>query len=296
MSTSTLTIVTCSYGPDAARCARLCASIDRFVPGHIEHLLVVPRRDASQFQRLTSHRRKLIVTEDLVPGNFRQVPLLDRWWLDSKGWPVRGWIMQQVTKLSVDRAVDTDNILFADSDVQLIRSLGHAALLDNDKLRLHRVPGAANTGRHLAWHQRAARLLGLEPGYLGSDYIGQLITWKRGNLSSLHSAMEERHGRPWQELVARSTHFSEYILYGAYVEFVLGLENSGHFACADDVCHCCWFNDQADELDDSAATISDRAVAILLQSNLKLSHERENHLLNLANQHVNTRSIWGSTS
>lgn len=291
MNSPSLSIVTCSYGPDAARCIRLCESIDRYVPASIEHVLIVPRRDVDAFRSLASNRRRLLFTEDVVPGTYRQLPLFDRWWLDSRGWPVRGWIMQQVTKLSVDAAVASDNIMFADSDVQFIRPLDPKALMKDGKLRLHRIPGAANSGRHLSWHHRAAHLLGLETGYLGSDYIGQLITWRREHLVGLHEALQNQHGRAWHELVARSTHFSEYILYGAYVEFVVGLQSSNQFGCDEDICHCCWFSEQAEQITDSGFEISKNALAILLQSNLKLSNERENQLLRLAQQHVNTGAL-----
>ena len=139
MNNESLTIITCSYGPDAQRCRRLCRSIDRYVTDNIEHWLIVPRRDAALFRDLHGGRRRVCFTEDVVPGHFRQLPLTNKMWLSPKGWPVRGWIMQQVTKLSVNYAVDTELLLFCDSDLEFIRPLDLELLVQQERLRLHRL-------------------------------------------------------------------------------------------------------------------------------------------------------------
>jgi hypothetical protein len=103
-------------------------------------------------------------------------------------------------------------------------------------------------GEHLRWHHRAADLLGIERRYFGSDYIGQLISWRRSHLEGLQQHLEQTLQRPWHRGVARSLRVSEYILYGAYIDAVVGLADSGHYPVADDLCHCCWFRDEADAL------------------------------------------------
>ena len=60
---------------------------------------------------------------------------------------------------------------------------------------------------------------------------------------------------------------SEYILYGVYVEHILGDQICGHFYDADPLCHCCWFDRDADSL--SCRTgIAETAQAVLVQSNI----------------------------
>lgn len=76
VDTKDLALITCSYGPDLERCRRLCASVDKFVPIRIKHYLIVPRRDYPMFAELINSRRKLLCTEDVVPGGFVQVPFL----------------------------------------------------------------------------------------------------------------------------------------------------------------------------------------------------------------------------
>lgn len=282
MATEQLSIVTCSYGPDAQRCRRLCASIDRFVPSTIEHCIIVPRRDYPLFRDLHKGRRRVCITEEVVPGGFQQLPLTQKMWVGPQGWPVRGWIMQQLTKLSANFAVDTRFLLFADSDLELIRPLDQELIVRGDRLRLHRVANACSSAPHIHWHHRAAKLLGQEPRYFGSDYVGQLITWRRDNLQGLQNHIEAVHGQPWYRPIAQSMRFSEYTLYGAYVEHVLGPLDDGHFYCGDDICHCCWFAEDAQRLLDGSAVISNRAQAVLLQSNLGLKLGEEAAMLNAA--------------
>ena len=214
-----------------------------------------------------------------MPGFFRQAPLTQRWWLDERAWPVRGWIMQQITKLCANFVSRAEHLVFVDSDLQFIAPLSRDTVIRDGQLRLHRLPGAKNSGRHLAWHHRAADLLNVPRQYFGADYIGQLISWRRSHLEGLQAHLEHSHGRPWYRGIARALQFSEYILYGAYIESVVGLSASGHFACADDLCHCCWFMQEADALADGRTALRENAVAVLLQSNLGLSDDEERRIL-----------------
>ncbi|WOJ97792.1 DUF6492 family protein [Congregibacter brevis] len=270
-----LSMITCSYAPDFNRCERLCLSVDRWVSEEIIHWLVVPKRDIALFKALSNSRRNVVAVEDAVPGRFRQLPASNKWWLDNRGWPVRGWVMQQVTKLSANFVTDAELIIFADSDLQFVKPFSRDDVLNNGQLRLHRIAGAKDSGEHLQWHHKAAELIGEQKQYFGHDYIGQLITWRRSNLEGLQQHLEQQHGRPWYRGVARAFKVSEYILYGAYVDATVGIDNSGHFACDQDLVHCCWFREDADALADGTEALRDHAFAVLLQSNLGLSDQEE---------------------
>ena len=282
MNSEQLEIVTCSYGPDLERCGRLCQSVDRHVPWDIGHVLVVPRRDHRKFAALHNARRRILAAEDVLPRGFFQLPFSDRLWVDSRGWPVRGWILQQLIKLSADRVTDAELIMFADSDLQFVRDLELDKIYRDGQLRLHRIPGAMNEGRHRRWHQRAGFLLGRRVDYFGSDYIGQLITWRRSQLQGLQQHIAEVSGKSWHIAVARSRDFSEYILYGGYVEHVVGTQDSGHYYEATDLCHCCWFGEEAAALASGQEQLSPGAFALLIQSNLGMASDEEQAILNAA--------------
>ena len=284
MQQERLEIITCSYGPDLLRCRRLCESVDRHVPASVQHTLIVPARDRQAFAPLENSRRRVLVTQEVVPGTYRQLPGSERLWLDAYGWPVRGWIMQQITKLSASRATDAELLLFADSDLLFIRDLDLRSIYRAGKLRLHRIPGAMQEGEHLRWHRRSGALLGMPGDYFGSDYVGQLISWRRSRLIGLQQHLERTNGKPWHVPVAHSLKFSEYILYGSYVEHVLGEANSGHFYSSDELCHCCWFEHEADQLRRGQTQVAPGAVALLVQSNLGYAPKEEAAILNAARQ------------
>lgn len=274
-----LSMITCSYAPDFQRCQRLCRSVDRWVSGDIAHWLVVPARDVAMFRTLSNGRRHVVAVEDVVPGKFWQLPKSTRWWLDSRAWPVRGWVMQQVTKLSANFVSSAELIIFADSDLQFVRPFSRDNVVQDGQLRLHRIAGAKDSGEHLLWHHKAADLIGAQKQYFGHDYIGQLITWRRSHLEGLQLHLEQQHSRPWYQGVARALKVSEYILYGAYVDVVVGVDKSGHFSCDQDPVHCCWFREEADALANGTNPLQERAVAVLLQSNLGLSDQDEQRIV-----------------
>lgn len=279
-----LEIITCSYRPDLERCRRLCDSIDRHMPQEIRHVLVVPGRDLAQFAPLASTRRVVAAAEDILPRRFLQIPRAEKLWIDRLGWPIRGWILQQLIKLSANRATSAELIMFADSDLQFVRDFDVSHVYRDGRLRLHRIPGAMNEGRHRRWHRRAGTLLGVPSGYFGSDYIGQLITWRRSQLLGLQQHISEVHDRPWHVTVSRSLDFSEYILYGSYVEHIAGHAAHGHYYEQQDLCHCCWFNEQADDLLSGEQRLASQAVALLIQSNLGLDSAQEAAVLRAASR------------
>jgi len=263
-----LAIVTTSFRRDLGRCRLLCKSIDKYVPSTVEHYLIIDRRDVPLFKFLETPRRKILVAEDMLPKWLFKMPLSKRWWLSYKSFPVRNWILQQILKLSVSEFIDSDVYMFVDSDVFFIKEIPVDLFLKNDKVRLFRVPNSGKGQRHLQWHQSAGRLLGLEPkDYYGSDYIGNMITWRRDVLRKLHKHITAQSGKQWQLSLARTLHFSEYILYGIYSEHILG-QQAGHFHDDKDLCHCSWHYqiDSPKDLGNFLDDLSDEHIAILVQS------------------------------
>ena len=135
---------------------------------------------------------------------------------------------------------------------------------------------------HAKWHRRSGALLGSTRAYSGADYVGQLITWRRRHLVGLKERIEMTTGRPWHRAFGRSLRASEYILYGHYVDHIVPAWDRGHYDCDQDLCHCCWFADEAKALESGEGRISRRAVALLLQSNLGFDAGRERSITDLA--------------
>lgn len=271
-----LAIVTPSYRPDLERCRTLCASVERFVDPQIEHVLVVPRRDRAAFEPLTNERTRLVTVESILPIAALQLPFQRRWWLTACSMPVRGWILQQLTKLSAVNAVQTDAIMFADSDLVFIRPFTADRVWQDGTLRMHRVPGPPPQPTHERWHRDTGRLMGLpESDWYGADYIGQLITWKCDTVRAMLGHITDTTGKPWARLMANMLHLSEYMLYGIYVEHVL--DGAGHHYVEKDLCHCSWHYDIKTEEDIDSffnQALEPQVCAVLMQSNLKIEPER----------------------
>jgi hypothetical protein len=233
-------MITPSFAPDFQRCKLLVESVRDFVTSIEDHVLLVDRRDVPLFRELAGPKTRLIEVESILPRWVMRLPGARRWWLSLKTWPIRNWILQQVVKLGVAEHLDADVYMFVDSDVTMIRPFDASEMIQPDgNVRLFRVPGAAQFESHARWHRTAAKLLGLpSTDYFGSNYIGNLITWRRDHLLSLYERIQQVTSRPWAEAVCSSLHLSEYILYGVFVEHLLN--GRGHFYTDHAHCHISW--------------------------------------------------------
>lgn len=275
-----VSLITVSYRGDYALAGELCASVEAYVPADIEHVLVVPRADVALFLPLKTARRRIVLVEDLLPPSWRQLPIPSRiqtpfgtwrprsFWVTPQGF-MRGWVLQQIIKLSCDIATPRSTLVFADSDVMFVRPFTREHLFKSGKTRLYHRPGETKESeRHRAWHRAAAEILGLPAtDYFGADYIGNLITWRRDTLIALQDHIAKVAGRPWQAALAGRRALSEYILYGAFAEHVLG-EASGHYVDATDPVHASWHYDLADAQSRAAfqGGLQPHHVAVLIQS------------------------------
>jgi len=271
-------LVTCSYRPDYSRCQKLCASVDQYVGREHHHYIVVPDRDLALFRPLQNERRSIVAVQDILPAKFTQLAGFKKWWLDDGLFPVRGWMVQQLTKLSADRISDTEDIVFLDSDVEFIRPFDRSRYFKDGAMRLHRMPGEGDEGVHLKWHQASGKLFGLGPQYFGADYVGAVISWKRSNLIAMKEHIAAYTGQPWHKAVGRQITVSEYTLYGVFVEHVLGFERAGHYPCTQDPCHCLWFGEDTDRFL-SQLRHRDPPQAVLVQSNIGLEQAAVDELV-----------------
>lgn len=275
-----VSLITVSYRGDYALAAELCASVEAYVSADIEHVLVVPRADVALFLPLKTKRRRIVFVEDLLPPSWRQLPIPSRiqtpfgtwrprsFWATPQGF-MRGWVLQQIIKLSCDIATPRSTLVFADSDVVFVRPFSREHLFRGAKTRLyHRPDETKESERHRAWHRAAAEILGLPAtDYFGADYIGNLITWRRDTLVALHDHIARVSGRDWQAALAGRRALSEYILYGAFAEHVLG-EASGHYPDTQDLVHASWHYELANPQSRAAfqGGLQGHHVAVLIQS------------------------------
>ncbi|WP_457767687.1 DUF6492 family protein [Cyanobium sp. ULC084] len=239
-----LTVVTPSYAPDLELFADLRTSIETYASEQVTHLVVTPSRDVKMFRtRFAGPLCEVVAVEDILPKSIRSVPGVNAWVNLRAPWPpVRGWIAQQLVKLSVADFITTDALLLVDSDVAFVRPFSAETFIHKGVVQFYRVPEAIDTHmpRHIAWHRVARELLGIPQtsSLLLPDYISAMTPWDRRLVLQLRSRVEEVSGRRWIDSIGSQAHFSEFIIYGVFLDELFPKGHPG--ATKESLCHFYW--------------------------------------------------------
>lgn len=220
-----IAFVTPSYPYDLQRCGLLVESLDRCCP-QARHYIIVDRYDAKQFAHLSTERTVIVESESVIDREMRRLPGHGGIWVGVRTLATRGWIMQQIRKISASRFIDDETLVFCDSDMAFIRPFDRSNLMVDGKIGLLDIAYENDEVRH--WTKLARELLGLPLGGEVRGHVGQLICWRRDVMVAMQARIEEVQGVPWQRALARLRTFSEYILYGVFVRECLGYENAEH--------------------------------------------------------------------
>jgi len=247
MTSTTFALVTPSYWMDVERCRFLLETAERWVPEDVHHYLIIANRDLHLFRPMLTRRTTLIVVEDIIPKWLFRLPGIRRFWVSLRTRPVKNWILQQIVKLSVPAAVTEDVLLYADSDMFFIAPFDPRTFEKDGEVPLFAEPGQRGLiPSNDAWQVVCANLLGI-PVQKDFDlnYVGQLIWWRRQHAMGAVQRVQEHCGRPWQQSIASLSGFSEYILYGLYVDQALGAKSlHWHDPMVRTLCY--WENDPLD--------------------------------------------------
>jgi hypothetical protein len=221
-----LAVITPSYAPDIELCSDLNASVMRHTPASVVHYIFTPRRDVKMFARLRGPRTQVLAVDELLPRRMVAVPGANFWVnLRRPLPPVRGWVMQQLVKLEAAKHIAAEQLLLVDSDVLFVRPVTSETFVRNERICFYRkeMGVTERLPRHVIWHNVARILLGLpaDPPPL-PDYVSAFNVWKRETVLALQERIQQTTGRHWMDAVAAQLHFSEFILYGVFVDKVLG--------------------------------------------------------------------------
>ncbi|UDL92166.1 DUF6492 family protein [Mesorhizobium sp. PAMC28654] len=271
----TAAIVTASYAPDFERCRLLCETVDRHVSGVAHHYILVEHRDLALFRQLQNNRRTIVDERDLLPrwlhafddplSLFRR-----RIWLSLKTMPLRGWHVQQLRRIAIAAHASEDVLIFCDSDVAFLRPFDCGAFWRNGKVRLFRRDGVLSGSgheEHRIWSRNAGAALGIDEAVVSThDYISTLIAWRRQTVMAMCAEIEKVHGRNWVQVIGSARKFSECMIYGRYVDDVLG--GAGHFHGSEEFCRVHWTGKALsdDEFRSFVAAMAPEQVAIGMQS------------------------------
>jgi hypothetical protein len=238
-----LAVITPSFGPDFELCVDLNKSVLRNSPDTIHHHIIVPQSDLDLFGQLAGPRTHIRLESDFLPRSFVRLPFGAL--TVNLSWPlppVRGWILQQIIKLAAVAASGDDVVVLVDSDVEFIRPFNAETFVQNGVVRLYRVPREidARLPRHVIWHHVARKLLGLPPAQPPfTDYISSLLAWDPNIVRRMLSHVAATTGRPWTSAIGAQLHFSEWTLYGVFVDEVMG-QPANSLASDDPLCLAHW--------------------------------------------------------
>ena len=302
MSTSSrVAIITPSYRNDFELARDLSRSLDEFARFDFEHILMVPDRDRALFSELGGERRRIVTPDSYLRRHgFYRLPLPTRVKLPFRK-PMKlreqyfafgagrlsGWLMQQIVKLSANDFTDAPLLIFADSDVALVRPFTLDMLWVDGKLRLQQHPRPDHLHRGREWHDNAHVLLGIEPGRpdLQKSYIGNLVVWKRETLAGMIEEIQRNSSHPWRSAVARMKEISEYILYGEYVTERLGA-GSGHQVGDRKLYNSIWWPDEQIDIEAIMRSMEPQHVALHIQSTHPLPIEERRRAIDAVRERL----------
>jgi hypothetical protein len=240
-----LAVLTPSYARDFDLCCELNRSVLEWTAPDVDHHVVVPKRDRDLFASLRGPRTQVWTVEQLIPRRMLPVPMVNAWLNLRRPYPpVRGWVMQQIVKLGAAAELGADLVLLVDSDVVFVRPVTVDTFRKSGRVRFYRSEHALDERlpRHLIWHDAARRLVGLPPAGPPPlpDYIsGGVNVWENQVVLALRDRIEQVKGRPWLDAIASQLHISEFILYGVFVDEVLG-SSASVIAAESTLVHCHW--------------------------------------------------------
>lgn len=292
-------ILTPSYRPDYDRLVRLHESVLEFTDESVLHHVIVPRRDLALFRELESSRLRVWAEADFLPTGFiatdglaamvkkaHLLPAALRFGALNlrRPWPpVRGWVLQQLLKLSASTKLGVSAVVIIDSDVALLRAMPAELFIRDGAVRLYEKPESITRAmnRHVMWTRTAHRLLGLPAPESSThpDYVAGIVTWDPELVTGCLARIEKVSGRSWATAIGAELHFSEFILYGTYVQH-FGSEQQRSFCQPSTLCHSYWESAPmtASGVEQFIAGFGPADVAVHIQSNSNTSEETSRQL------------------
>jgi hypothetical protein len=212
---------------------------------------------------------------DLLPSWLHCMPdptslFRRRVWVSTKTKPLRGWHVQQLRRIAIAAQAPEEVLVYVDSDVAFLKPFDCAAFIRDGRVRLFRrddVLDEADAREHMTWSRNAGAALGIAtPAVSPHDYIATLIAWRRATVAGMCRRIEDHTGRHWASTLGLQRRFSECMLYGRYVDEVIGSE--GHFPGSEEFCRVHWTGSPMSDTDFQAFVdgMAPKQVAIGMQS------------------------------
>ncbi len=249
-------LLTPTYGRDLELCTLLCESVDRHVKSFSKHYLLVPDCDLSLFSHLESEHRVVLPASQFLPTWLRPLPRIvqrkrRQFWWSFRAKPVSGWHVQQFIKIAAAISLPHQRYCILDSDVVFFRDFDLTQFKYPNPIPLLTMRNEITQDQfhHARWVETSHELLGLPvPPLPASDFIGHIVFWDQQTTQAMASRIETITKLDWIEALCRVREFSEYMLYGYFVENDAGF-SARHTRTARTPCVSYWDESKLDRVE-----------------------------------------------
>lgn len=219
-------LLTPTYGRDLELCTLLCESVDRHVTSFSKHYLLVPDCDLALFSHFESEHRVVLAASQFLPAWLRPLPRIiqrkrRQFWWSFRAAPVSGWHVQQLIKIAAAMSLPHQRYCILDSDIVFFRDFDLSRFRYPNSIPLLNMRNEVTEDQfhHVRWVETSHELLGLPaPSLPASDFIGHIVFWDQQTTQAMAAQIEAVTGLDWIEALCRTREFSEYMLYGYFVE------------------------------------------------------------------------------
>jgi hypothetical protein len=222
---SSISLVTPTYWRDRDFCALLCESVDRHLTSYVKHYLIVADDELRLFKQFNGTRRVVVPTSHVLPSWLKPLPRFVRknrgYWWSLRTAPISDWHVERILKIAAGSGFPEERCCILDTDVVFFRRFDLSPLQrpKPTPLFMNACDVTVDARPRASWVRSTHRLLGLaEPQFPAPDFIGDIITWDRTTVRAMVERIESVTGMEWTEALCRVRDFSEYMLYGFFVQ------------------------------------------------------------------------------
>lgn len=193
--TPSISIFIRTYRGDREWLTYCLRSIHKFLTGHLEVVICIPKPDAPHFDLYNFHKAKVVWYDD-IPGD--------------------GYVAQQECKLMADTMCSGDHIMFIDSDCFVQTFLNVGSFMDARHRPVQLIRHWAEVGEAIMWQPIVTRALTVVPTF--EHMAAMPLIYDRRTFPLLRAHIQNTHGASLREYISQVTNreFSEFNLLGAF--------------------------------------------------------------------------------